>query len=139
MPVPRQFLWLCEGSAPDADDGLASGAGSALITALSPSLARTHRIILIDANSFAFWPISSLRAAVQPGWEKRASAPLTKEAVFPADSQHEVLAGCKVVELREGSVVIDREFEGSTEVPFYVRSTVCLPLASRSSMLVSSD
>ncbi|ORX34225.1 hypothetical protein BD324DRAFT_637171 [Kockovaella imperatae] len=96
----------------------ASGAGSQLATSLLPQLPRTHRILLIDASSFASWPLASLRAAVTPGWEKRVAVPLSTESIFPSGSQHQVISGCKVVELRKNSIVLERAFEGSSEVPF---------------------
>jgi hypothetical protein len=57
------------------------------------------------------------------GWEKRVTQPLTKEAIFPAGSIHQVIAPNKVVELRESSVVLEHPFEGSTEVPFFVSAS----------------
>lgn len=44
-----------------------SVAGSFLSRALEGSLPSTHRIILVDSNEFAFYPVSSLRSAVAPG------------------------------------------------------------------------
>ncbi|WVQ85451.1 hypothetical protein IAT38_007616 [Cryptococcus sp. DSM 104549] len=97
----------------------ASMAGHNLANELATSLPATHRVLLIDALDFAYFPIAALRAAVVPGWEDRISAPLTTEHVFPAGSPHKVIAPNKVVELRANSVVLERPFEGSTEVPFF--------------------
>ncbi|WVF70729.1 hypothetical protein IAT40_005522 [Kwoniella sp. CBS 6097] len=97
----------------------ASSAGQQLANYLSPNLPTTHRIVLIDALDFAFWPIASLRAAVVPGWEKKVTVPLTQETVFPADSIHKLVVPNKVVELKESSVVLEKPFEGSNEVPFF--------------------
>jgi hypothetical protein len=46
---------------------------------------------------------------------------LTQENVFGNKSPHRVVAPNKVVELREGSLVLEKEFEGSTELHFFVR------------------
>ncbi|RSH92620.1 hypothetical protein EHS25_008065 [Saitozyma podzolica] len=97
----------------------ASQAGHSLVNALAPNLPTTHRILLVDALDFAFWPIASLRAAVVPGWEKRVTAPLNTSTVFDAGSAHQVIAPNKVVELRESSIVLEKPFEGSTELPFF--------------------
>ena len=55
-----------------------------------------------------------------PGWEDKITVPLTTETVFGKSSPHQVVAPNKVVELREGSLVLEKEFEGSTELPFFV-------------------
>ena len=48
--------------------------------------------------------------------------PLNSEAFFSAGSGHQVIPGDKVVELRAGSVILEKAFEGSKEVPFFVSS-----------------
>ena len=45
----------------------ASVAGHALANTLVPNLPETHRIVLIDAQDFAYWPLGSLRASCRPG------------------------------------------------------------------------
>ncbi|KAK8865785.1 hypothetical protein IAR55_000932 [Kwoniella newhampshirensis] len=97
----------------------ASAAGHNLANYLLPTLPTSHRIILIDALDYSFWPIAALRAAVVPGWERKVVVPLSEETVFPAGSFHKVLAPNKVVELKESSVVLEKPFEGSAEVPFF--------------------
>lgn len=49
------------------------------------------------------------------------TVPLTQENVFGKGSPHRVVAPNKVVELKEESLVLEKEFEGSTELPFFVR------------------
>lgn len=51
----------------------------------------THRIILIDRNQFAYWPIGSLRASVLLGFEEKVMNSLQK--VFDKNSKHFVLSG----------------------------------------------
>lgn len=46
--------------------------------------------------------------------------PLSKDTVFPSGSIHELVVPNKVVELKENSIVLERPFEGSNEVPFFV-------------------
>lgn len=54
------------------------------------------------------------------GWEDKVTVPLTTKTVFPSGTAHQVIALNKVIELRENSVVLEKPFEGSTEVPFFV-------------------
>jgi hypothetical protein len=86
-----------------------------------PNLPPTHRILLVDAASFAYFPIAALRGAVVPGWENKITAPLTTASVFGDNSPHKVIAPNKVVELRIDSIILEKEFEGQTEIPFFVR------------------
>lgn len=50
-------------------------------------------------------------------------APLRTTITFASDSIHQVIAPNKVVELKENSIVVESPFEGSTEIPFFVRPT----------------
>ncbi|WVQ62331.1 uncharacterized protein L199_000470 [Kwoniella botswanensis] len=79
----------------------ASIAGHEAANHLSSNLPPNYRILLIDARSFAWWPITVLRAVVTPG------------------TPHQVIAPNKVISLKECSVVLERPFEGSNEVPFF--------------------
>ncbi|OWZ73497.1 hypothetical protein AYX14_01037 [Cryptococcus neoformans] len=97
----------------------ASAAGHNLANALYSTLPSTHRILLIDALDYSFFPIAGLRAAVVPGWEDKVTVPLTTKTVFPSGTAHQVIAPNKVIELRENSVVLEKPFEGSTEVSFF--------------------
>ncbi|EIW72648.1 hypothetical protein M231_06548 [Tremella mesenterica] len=97
----------------------ASVAGHTLTDELMHKLPETHRIILIDALDFSYWPLGSLRASVRPGWEKKIFRPFTQETVFPKDSRHRVVPGTRVVKLRKDAVVLDKPFEGSRVVPFF--------------------
>jgi hypothetical protein len=54
------------------------------------------------------------------GWEKRVHAPLQTEYVFSAGSVHQVIAPNKVIELKKSSVVLEKPFEGKTEISFVV-------------------
>lgn len=101
--------------------GPASSAGHILANTLVPLLPPTHRIVLIDAAAYSYYPIAALRGAVVPGWESKMTVPLTQENVFGKGSPHRVVAPNKVVELKEESLVLEKEFEGSTELPFFVR------------------
>ncbi|WVQ71043.1 hypothetical protein IAR50_000568 [Cryptococcus sp. DSM 104548] len=97
----------------------ASIGGHTLANQLSSGLPSDYRILLVDALAFAYWPIAAFRAATVPGWENRITVPLTDDRVFPAGSEHRVLAPNKLVECRPSSVVLQHPFEGSTEVPFW--------------------
>jgi hypothetical protein len=61
-----------------------------------------------------------LRAAVVPGWEKRMIIPLTQDNIFLGGVHHRLIVPNRVVELRRDSVVLEKEFEGSREVFFFV-------------------
>ncbi|ORY20957.1 hypothetical protein BCR39DRAFT_502344 [Naematelia encephala] len=97
----------------------ASCAGSTVANKLVGEVPKSHRILLIDAFGFSFWPPASLRASVVPGWEDRIVAPLRTSTVFQADTQHQVIAPNRVVELRENVVILEKPFEGSRELPFF--------------------
>ncbi|KAK6905565.1 hypothetical protein I203_106395 [Kwoniella mangroviensis CBS 8507] len=77
----------------------ASIAGHEAANHLSTNLPPKYRILLIDARSFAWWPITILRAV--------------------RGTPHQVLAPNKVMSLKESSVVLERPFEGSNEIPFF--------------------
>ncbi|KAL7416583.1 hypothetical protein BDY24DRAFT_412755 [Mrakia frigida] len=85
----------------------ASAAGAGLARALENKLPSTHRIVLIDANEFAFWPISALRAAVVPGWEEKSFKSL--QGFFPKGSRHVMLSKTRVVELGNGFVTVEED------------------------------
>lgn len=49
--------------------------------------------------------------------------PLTQDNIFPGGVHHRLIVPKRVVELRRDSVVLEKEFEGSREV-FYFVSTI---------------
>lgn len=61
--VPSPLLVFCRLHT----DYKASVAGHTLANELLPSLPTSHRILIIDASDFTYWPVGGLRAAVQPG------------------------------------------------------------------------
>ncbi|WVQ71044.1 hypothetical protein IAR50_000569 [Cryptococcus sp. DSM 104548] len=97
----------------------ASIAGHNAANELFPHLTSEYRILLVEALPFAFWPLAAIRAATVPGWENKITVPLTQDRIFPAGSQHRVLAPNKLLECKESSVVLEHPFEGSNEVPFW--------------------
>jgi hypothetical protein len=46
--------------------------------------------------------------------------PLTQDNIFPGGVHHRLIVPNRVVELRRDSVVLEKEFEGSREVFFFV-------------------
>ncbi|KAG5461382.1 MAG: hypothetical protein BJ554DRAFT_6433 [Olpidium bornovanus] len=92
--------------------------GACAALKLASELPETHRVVLIEANDFAYWPPGALRACVLPGFEDSVFAALDK--VFPPGSRHLVLAGTRVVSLNPNSVVVDqvREPFASTTIEF---------------------
>ncbi|KAL7410791.1 hypothetical protein BDY24DRAFT_398479 [Mrakia frigida] len=120
----------------------ASTAGATLARALENKLPSTHRIVLIDAQDFAFWPISGLRAAVVPGWEDKSFKSLA--GFFPASSRHVLLSKTKVVELGKGFLKVDvanSELGFSEEIAFDIAvlalgSTYAFPMRPLGTSLV---
>jgi hypothetical protein len=98
-----------------------SFAGHSLANTLGAKLPPTHRILLIEQNDFTAHLPGVVRGLVEPGWEERnLTAPTRQETVFKAGVRHRVLSPVRVLKLLEGRVLLDTEFEGSTEVPFDV-------------------
>jgi hypothetical protein len=90
---------------------------------------RPHRPPSTPPSQTQLQPVNTVLAHVLmlvPGWEKRVTAPLNTSTVFDAGSAHQVIAPNKVVELRESSIVLEKPFEGSTELPFFVSASICL-------------
>lgn len=85
----------------------ASSAGANLARTLEKSLPSTHRIVLIEANEFAYWPIGALRASVQAGFENEIFASL--ENFFAKDSRHIILSGFQALNIFEDHVKLDKQ------------------------------
>ncbi|PWN44287.1 FAD/NAD(P)-binding domain-containing protein [Ceraceosorus guamensis] len=93
--------------------------GALLARALEKSLPPTHRLVLIEKNEAAFWPVGSLRAAALPDFENKIFAPVA--GFFPKDSRHIALGSTEVTSLGKTSVTISKPAEslsGVTEIPF---------------------
>ncbi|MCO5585032.1 hypothetical protein L7F22_038964 [Adiantum nelumboides] len=90
----------------------ASSAGANVARALEKTLPSTHRIVLIEANNFAYWPIGALRASVKAGFENEIFASL--ENFFPKESRHIILSGYKALSISTTSVKLDK----SAPAPF---------------------
>lgn len=97
----------------------ASTAGHIIASQLAPKLPASHRIVIIDPAPTSYWPIASLRAAVVPGFESKVYHRLEQKNFFPANSKN-VLVRQRVVSVEPASIVLDGEFEGSSQVPFDV-------------------
>ncbi|WVW82152.1 hypothetical protein I302_104158 [Kwoniella bestiolae CBS 10118] len=97
----------------------ASTAGHTLANDLVPILPEGYRILLIDALEYSYFPQASLRAAIVPGWEEKIVLPLKTSTCFPQGTNHRVIAPTRVTQLKKNSVVLEKPFEGSTEVPFF--------------------
>lgn len=100
-----------------------SFAGHAAANILSASLPPQYRVVLIDANDFATHLPAVVRALVVPESESRNLTALLRDStVFPTGSRHKVVHA-RVLTLGDGVVTLDRNFEGSAQLPFSVRST----------------
>lgn len=85
---------------------IGASSGATLARALEKTLPLTHRIVMIDANEAAYWPVGALRGAVVPGHEERVFARL--DNFFPKGSRHIVLNKTKVTNIWEDCVTVDR-------------------------------
>ncbi|KAK0539508.1 hypothetical protein OC842_000930 [Tilletia horrida] len=94
----------------------ASSAGSAAARSLGKSLPSTHRVILIEAAEAAFWPPSSLRAAVVEGWEDKTFAPL--DGFFAEGSRHVVRSSTRVIEVSNSDVLVQTPAGTQERIPF---------------------
>ncbi|KZO96629.1 FAD/NAD(P)-binding domain-containing protein [Calocera viscosa TUFC12733] len=97
------------------------GAIAGILTAkfLKNSLPKDYRIVLIDTQDALFYPIAALRAAVIPGWEERIHTPFSD--FFGKGSRHIALPGTTVTELKEHSVIVNKEhpeFGLGVEIPY---------------------
>ncbi|TXT12783.1 hypothetical protein VHUM_01184 [Vanrija humicola] len=83
------------------------------------ALPAAYRVVLVEQNDFAIHLPALVRAVVLPGSENdKLTGRLTQGTVFPKGSRHRLICPAKVLALREGSVLLDTEFEGSCELPF---------------------
>ncbi|KAL1406198.1 hypothetical protein Q8F55_007887 [Vanrija albida] len=97
----------------------ASVAGHTFVNALADKLPADHRILLVERNGFTVHLPAVVRALVVPGWEsKNLTAEVTQASIFKSGSRHRVLSPNSVVELKKNSLVLEKPFEGSTEVSF---------------------
>jgi len=82
-----------------------SSGGAYLIKSLRKNLPAEYRIILIDKSPKAYWPIASLRAAVQEGWQEKLFTPFTH--IFAKGEPHIVISDTTVMDLEHDWVTID--------------------------------
>lgn len=99
----------------------ASAAGHSVANGIANNLPENYRVILVERNTYVVWSPGTVRQIVVPGWEdKNFQVEVKQERFFPAGSRHQVLCPNSVVELKKNSVVLEKPFEGSTELPFEV-------------------
>ena len=107
--------------------GAGTYGGAYLANALDlAKLPATYRLVLINAQMYAFNTVASLRAAVVPGWQHRAVVDL--DPIFqPTDSRHVCLGGSRVIAIKAGHVTLDHEpfvskapsdFQGVVDIPY---------------------
>ncbi|OLL23009.1 Apoptosis-inducing factor A [Neolecta irregularis DAH-3] len=114
-----------------------SSGGANVVKHLRKSLPAEYRIILIDKSPKAYWPIASLRAAVQEGWQEKLYTPFTQ--IFAKGEPHIVIADTTVMDLEHDWVTIDPphqelgsviEFEYAVVATGAIYSTPCRPQKS---------
>lgn len=91
---------------------------------IAGKLPKDYRVVIVERNPYVVWSPGHVRQVVVPGWEeKNFQVEVTQQRIFPAGSRHRVVCPNSVEELRKTSVVLEKPFEGSTELPFEVRLT----------------
>ncbi|KAI1851390.1 hypothetical protein JX265_000376 [Neoarthrinium moseri] len=92
--------------------------GLATTKELASILPATHRILLIEPHSHFHHLFAFPRFAVLPSYEHKAFIPYTAAfAPAPPSAQHAVVQA-KVESLQPGRVILDREWQGSKEIPY---------------------
>ncbi|KAK1979050.1 hypothetical protein LZ30DRAFT_597733 [Colletotrichum cereale] len=92
--------------------------GLSAVKELAAALPASHRILLVEPHSHFHHLFAFPRFSVLPKHEHKAFIPYT--AVFagsPESSRHQVIQA-RAQSLRYNSVVLDRDWQGSTEIPF---------------------
>ncbi|TIC21009.1 FAD/NAD(P)-binding domain-containing protein [Wallemia mellicola] len=94
------------------------GANSSMsvIQSIHKKLPQTHRIVLIEANEYAFFPPAALRAGVAPSWENQVVASLDK--VFGEKSRHVLIKGTKAINFDDKSVKVDKTTKLGDNIPY---------------------
>ncbi|KXJ93400.1 hypothetical protein Micbo1qcDRAFT_232938 [Microdochium bolleyi] len=94
--------------------------GLAATKELVASLPSTHRLLLVEPHSHFHHLFAFPRFALLPSHEHKAFIPYS--AAFAgspqASSQHHAVIKARAVSLRPTHLVLDRPWQGSTEVPF---------------------
>ncbi|KAE8210070.1 hypothetical protein CF327_g6004 [Tilletia walkeri] len=84
----------------------AATAGAHAARALAKSLPATHRVVLIESDEQAFYPVASLRGAVVPDYEDNLFAPLDN-FFGPSDkTRHVIRSGTRVLEISNTDVLV---------------------------------
>ncbi|SNX82865.1 related to AIF1 - mitochondrial cell death effector [Melanopsichium pennsylvanicum] len=92
----------------------AATAGIKVAQDLATSLPSSHRVVLIEANLVAYWPIGALRASVEPGFEDKIVHELSSTTVFgTSQTRHVVLVSTKVIDLAPHHITVNRDVSSS--------------------------
>ncbi|RMJ17322.1 hypothetical protein CDV36_003024 [Fusarium kuroshium] len=92
--------------------------GLAAVKELATLLPITHRVLLVEPHSHFHHLFAFPRFAIVPNHEHKAFIPYSGSfASLPNASQHAVVRA-KVLELYKDHVVLDKPWQGSTELPF---------------------
>ncbi|TIA76110.1 hypothetical protein E3P92_00050 [Wallemia ichthyophaga] len=95
-----------------------------VIKNIHSKLPKTHRIVLIEANEYAYFPPlkqsdliqAALRASVSPSWENQVMTSL--ENLFSEKSRHVVLNGYRAIQFDETTVTIDKSSKIGKTIPY---------------------
>ncbi|KAH8920060.1 FAD/NAD(P)-binding domain-containing protein [Atractiella rhizophila] len=88
---------------------------------LARKLPPEYRIVVLEKHGYAFYPIPSLRAAVQKGWEEKAIFPLPTGSSSFLPSPHLLLPSTSVERLAKDHVILSTahpDFGIETVLPF---------------------
>ncbi|KAF4465049.1 oxidoreductase [Fusarium albosuccineum] len=92
--------------------------GMAAVKELATLLPVTHRVLLVEPHSHFHHLFAFPRFAIVPNHEHKAFIPYTGAfSSLPNASQHSIVKA-KVLSLYKDHLILDRPWQGSTEVPF---------------------
>ncbi|KAJ3540479.1 hypothetical protein NM208_g5045 [Fusarium decemcellulare] len=92
--------------------------GMAAVKELATLLPVTHRVLLVEPHSHFHHLFAFPRFAIVPNHEHKAFIPYTGAfSALPNASQHSIIKA-KVLSLYKDHLILDRPWQGSTEVPF---------------------
>ncbi|KAF5003074.1 hypothetical protein FDECE_10355 [Fusarium decemcellulare] len=92
--------------------------GMAAVKELATLLPVTHRVLLVEPHSHFHHLFAFPRFAIVPNHEHKAFIPYTGAfSSLPNASQHSIIKA-KVLSLYQDHLILDRPWQGSTEVPF---------------------
>ncbi|KAJ9144646.1 Oxidoreductase [Pleurostoma richardsiae] len=92
--------------------------GLAAVKELASALPETHRLLLVEPHSHFHHLFAFPRFAIVPDHEHKAFIPYSTAFASAANPSLHSVVRAKAVELQPRHVVLDRDWQGSKEIPF---------------------